>query len=342
MFVPTVVFITQTSEQMHGEESTLKKANSPLFKGCDTPIRVGRYHSLAANESSLPNDLIIDAESEKGTIMSIRHRSLPCYGLQFHPESILTPCGDKMIKNFLDLGRGLEKMNTLAHLIDRLFSAKTMISQQIDIIIELDTLARANTLRELVAHCLLHADFTPTQNRCLDIVGTGATGLKTVNISTPSALILSNLGYQVIKHGNRAITSACGAADIQERLGFHAPKTVDDAEQRIAMKESVFLYAPYFHPLLKRIQDARKQLKKKTIFNLLGPLINPARPPFRIIGVSSIDDMQPMAEVLAADASVTRAIVVHSCGLDELSTCGPNCILQIEKHKNNALHSGYD
>jgi anthranilate phosphoribosyltransferase len=159
----------------------------------------------------------------------------------------------------------------------------------------------------------------------VDTAGTGG-GLDTFNISTTAAFVIAGAGLPVAKHGNRAITSRCGSADLLSALGVNVPGSADVAESCLNEIGLAFMFAPLFHPSMKRVAAIRRQIGHRTVFNLLGPLTNPASAPFQIIGVYSPSLTEKMARSLG-QLDCRRAWVVHSHdGLDELSTGAPTRI----------------
>lgn len=167
----------------------------------------------------------------------------------------------------------------------------------------------------------------------LDTCGTGGDGAGTANLSTLAALLLARLEVPVVKHGNRAATSTCGSADLLEGLGYDLGRTPEQLHQDLASRRFAFLFAPAYHPLLGRLKEIRKRLGVPTIFNLLGPLLNPARPDFQLLGVAREELAAPMAEALARQG-LRRAFVVHGKnaegrGLDEASTEGPTTLIEV-------------
>ena len=164
----------------------------------------------------------------------------------------------------------------------------------------------------------------------VDTCGTGGDGAHTFNISTTAALVVAGAGLPVAKHGNRSASSRCGSADLMEALGVR----IDLGPQQVARCiEEVgigFLFAPHFHPAMKHAAPVRKELGVRTIFNILGPLVNPASPSIQLLGVFSAELTAPLAQVLS-HLGTRRALVVHSTdSLDELSTTSPNQISELE------------
>ncbi len=174
----------------------------------------------------------------------------------------------------------------------------------------------------------------------LDIVGTGGDRLGTFNISTTSAIVCSAAGVAVAKHGNRAVTSQAGSADVLEALGIRVDLTPEAAARSLRERNFAFFFAPNFHPAFKSIGPARKlcaERGQRTIFNYLGPLLNPARPSAMLVGVPRTGLCEPLAQVLQS-LGVRRAMVV--CGavppaffLDELSTLGNNTIAEFYQER---------
>ena len=164
----------------------------------------------------------------------------------------------------------------------------------------------------------------------IDLVGTGGDGKHSFNCSTATALTLAGMGYKVTKHGNRAVSSSCGSADAIEGLGLPLRVLPEEIPAELAKRNFAFLFAPDYHPAFKHVMPVRKELGYRTLFNLLGPLLNPARPHFMLLGVAKQEVMEVMAEVLI-EAGVTRAAVVHGAGgYDELTTMGANRIIYVE------------
>jgi anthranilate phosphoribosyltransferase len=163
----------------------------------------------------------------------------------------------------------------------------------------------------------------------LDTCGTGGDGAGTFNISTVAAFVVAGAGVRVAKHGNRSISSACGSADLMDRLGIKL--ALDPAELARAIREVGigFLFAPALHPAMRHAQPARLELKMRTVFNLLGPMANPAGANVQIVGAPSAAAARLMAQALA-QLGLYRGFVVHgSDGLDEITTTGPTLVLEI-------------
>ncbi|MCP5506366.1 MAG: anthranilate phosphoribosyltransferase [Chlamydiales bacterium] len=157
------------------------------------------------------------------------------------------------------------------------------------------------------------------EEEVLDIVGTGGDGSNSVNISTGAAILAAACGALVAKHGNRASSSKCGSADVLEELGISLE---EDPVEALARAHITFLYAPHFHPAAKRVAPMRKALGIRTIFNLVGPLLNPARPTYLLLGVAKESLLDLFANVVQT-LGVKRSMIVYGNGMDELTPIGP-------------------
>ena len=167
----------------------------------------------------------------------------------------------------------------------------------------------------------------------IDIVGTGGDGAGTFNISTVAAMVLAGAGGKVAKHGNRAISGRVGSADVLEALGVSIAMTPEEAAGAVREIGLGFLFAPHLHPAMKNVQGVRRELKMRTVFNLLGPLANPARAQTQVIGAPSVEFAKIMAEALA-ELGTGHSYVVHGVidgtgGLDEVSISGPTVVYEV-------------
>lgn len=167
----------------------------------------------------------------------------------------------------------------------------------------------------------------------LDIVGTGGDFANTVNISTGAAMLIAACGVPVAKHGNRSVSSQCGSADLIESLGIHLEMGSEHLVQCIQEIGIGFMYAPVHHPALKQLGPIRRALKFPTVFNILGPLLNPAQAEYALIGASSQDKLELMANALMLLGNKKQVLLFHGNGLDELTTIGPIHAIQISNGK---------
>ena len=169
----------------------------------------------------------------------------------------------------------------------------------------------------------------PAGLRGIDIVGTGGDASGSFNISTGTALLTAACGLPVLKHGNRSISSRAGSADVLEALGLRVPLDDQDVADCLAATNFTFLFAPHYHPATKAIAPVRAALGVRTIFNILGPLTNPAEPPFHLIGAYSLEVAKLMAQTLSG-MSIERTFVVHGAdGWDEPTPIGPFTVFDV-------------
>ncbi|HTU64522.1 MAG TPA: anthranilate phosphoribosyltransferase [Steroidobacteraceae bacterium] len=169
----------------------------------------------------------------------------------------------------------------------------------------------------------------PPAPRAIDIVGTGGDASGSFNLSTGAALLTAACGVDVVKHGNRSVSSKSGSADVLEQLGLKLPLDEAAAGACLAATRFTFLFAPHYHPAMKAVGPIRAAMGVRTVFNILGPLTNPAAPLFQLTGAFNLPTAQLMADALAGLA-VERAFVVHGAeGWDEPTPLGPFTVLDV-------------
>ncbi len=196
-------------------------------------------------------------------------------------------------------------------------SAALLIAQRIKGETAEEVRGFATAMRELALTVQL-----PDSLQAIDIVGTGGDGSGSVNISTGTALLTAACGLPVVKHGNRSVSSKSGSADVLEALGFSLPASAQMASDCVAECGFTFLFAPHFHPAMKAIAPVRRALGVRTVFNILGPLTNPAHPPFNLIGAFDMSTARLLADALVG-MPIERAFVVHGePGWDEATPVG--------------------
>lgn len=361
--------ITYARELMHGKQSvaTLEQ-NSRLFAGMERQITVARYHSLAADPDTLPECLRITATTEDGEIMAVQHREYPVYGVQFHPESVLTPQGRAVIENFLKEEKdsvsaeteypegiiqdqkiiGKEEKKMIGEAIIKLTKkedigyemAKAVMNEimsgeasDVQKSAYLTALSmKGETIEEITGSAeemRRHATRLLHEQDVLEIVGTGGDGSNSFNISTTASLVISAAGVPVAKHGNRAASSKSGAADCLEALGVNIALEPEQSLKLLNEINICFLFAQKYHSAMKYVGPIRKELGIRTVFNILGPLTNPAGANMEVLGVYDESLVEVLAEVLR-NLGVTRGMVVYGQDkLDEISVCAPTTVCEI-------------
>ena len=290
--------IVKAKQLMHGKASEITiDTASKIFSGLPSRITVARYHSLIGDAETLPSCLKITATDEKGQIMAVEHKTMPIYGLQFHPESILTDTGKIMIKNFVDMIKPVEKPKVelkpyLSKVADGNNLSQEEAEEAMDIIMSgratdaqiaslLTSLRmKGETVSEiagLAKGMREKALYVKGCNDAIDIVGTGGDLSNTFNISTTASFVIAGAGAKVAKHGNRSVSSKSGAADVLERLGVKITSEPETAKKIIDEVGVSFLFAQSYHKSMKFVAGVRRETGLRTVFNILGPLTNPAR-----------------------------------------------------------------
>jgi anthranilate synthase/phosphoribosyltransferase len=331
--------IVRARRLMHGRTSSIRHDGRTIFSGLPNPITATRYHSLAVERESLPDCFEVSATSEEGEIMAIRHRQLRLEGVQFHPESIMTPLGKRILNNFLT---GEERMLPIKEAIDRLISGEDLAEAEAEDVMELIMSGEATpsqisailtslrlkgeTVDEITGFArVMRRNVRPIrrpEGMVVDTCGTGGDRSGTFNISTAAAFVVAGAGVTVAKHGNRAVSGKAGSADVLEALGVNIAAPLAVAERALAEVGIAFLFAPAFHPAMKHAVGPRREIGIRTVFNILGPLSNPVGADAQVLGVYDPFLTETMALVLKRLGS-RHALVVHGQdGLDEITlTC---------------------
>ena len=355
--------VVRAEKIMHGKVSSIQHDRRGIFRGIPSPFIATRYHSLIVKDP-LPDCLEVSARTADGVIMALRHKEYPTVGVQFHPESILTDQGHQLLRNMLDIEKlrsaaiqvPLENNGTasikgaIAKLIgqqnlteEEAETAMTQIMQGEATAAQIGAFITALRMKgESIAEITGCAramrrsavPVIPAKNdNLVDTCGTGGDGAGTFNISTTAAFIVAGCGQPVAKHGNRSVSSKSGSADVLEALGVNldlSPQQVADCIDQVGLG---FLFAPKLHPAMKHAIGPRRELAVRTIFNILGPLTNPANASSQLLGVFDPELTEPLAHVLAS-LGTRAALVVHgSGGLDELTTIGPSRVSELRDGK---------
>ncbi|EHL7895636.1 bifunctional anthranilate synthase glutamate amidotransferase component TrpG/anthranilate phosphoribosyltransferase TrpD [Escherichia coli] len=336
----------QAGEILHGKASSIEHDGQAMFAGLTNPLPVARYHSLVG--SNIPAGLTINAHFN-GMVMAVRHDADRVCGFQFHPESILTTQGARLLEQTLAWAQQkLEPANTLQPILEKLYQAQTLSQQESHQLfsavvrgeLKPEQLAAALVSMKIrgehpneiagAATALLEnaAPFPRPDYLFADIVGTGGDGSNSINISTASAFVAAACGLKVAKHGNRSVSSKSGSSDLLAAFGINLDMNADKSRQALDELGVCFLFAPKYHTGFRHAMPVRQQLKTRTLFNVLGPLINPAHPPLALIGVYSPELVLPIAETLRV-LGYQRAAVVHSGGMDEVSLHAPTIVAEL-------------
>jgi anthranilate phosphoribosyltransferase len=165
---------------------------------------------------------------------------------------------------------------------------------------------------------------------CADNCGTGGDGSNTFNISTTASIVAAACGLPIVKHGNRSVSSKSGSADMLESFGVKLQMTPEVAHNALSESNLTFLFAPYYHAGIRHAMPVRKALHTRTLFNILGPLVNPAKPPIQLLGVYLPELCRPMAEALKL-LGIKRAMVVHGSGMDEIALHGDTKVVEVNQ-----------
>jgi len=356
--------IVRAQKPMHGKSSVISiNSKAPLFKGMPEKIKVGRYHSLTIEKSSLPDDLEIIAEDENGQIMAVRHKEYPICGVQFHPESILTELGSSIISNFLsEIAKlnGFERVSVPLPDSERKALMKYIktVSEGTDLSLEEAEDAmniimsgeatdaqiagflallriKGETAEEITGFAKImrqKASIVPTSKAAVDIVGTGGDLAGSFNISTTASFVIAGTGLNVAKHGNRSVSSKSGAADVLESLGVKIALSPVQASACIQNVGISFLFAQSFHSSMRFVGKARREMGIRTVFNILGPLANPALSEYILLGVYDESLLEKMSIVLM-NLGVKSAMIVCGDGLDEVSVSGETKVCELRDRK---------
>lgn len=356
--------IIHAKKPMHGKCTEISvNTGCPIFEGLPDKIPAARYHSLVVDSISIPTCINVIATDGDGQIMAVRHKQHPTYGVQFHPESILTEYGSAIISAFLCDVAGIksadrevvsmprEKRTALKKYIVQAADGKNLSVEDaenaMNIIMSdgatdaqiaalLTALrCKGETVDEITGFARTmrrKASVVPAARSAVDIVGTGGDVANTFNISTTSSFVIAGAGLTVAKHGNRGVSSKSGAADVLEALGVKLDLT--PATAAACMKETgiSFLFAQSFHKAMRFVGPARREMGVRTVFNILGPLANPALSDYILLGVYDEKLLEVMAKVLM-NLGVKGAMIVYGGGLDEITVSGVSTVCELRGRK---------
>jgi anthranilate synthase/phosphoribosyltransferase len=357
-------------EIMHGKQSRVMHCGCGLFSGLPGDMTVGRYHSLLVRAEDAPEVLEVTARCTgaggEEEVMAIQFRDRPWAGVQFHPESVLTPDGMRLLANFpgalltepaartanaasrdetrppiqmasimenLAQGRDLSPQEA-SEAFARLMDGELSPAQAGALLLGLR--AKGETPEEIgeaVKAVLARAVPVPAVScPTMDIVGTGGDGKYSFNCSTAAALTLAGMGHKVLKHGNRSISSRCGSADVLEQIGISLETPPEAVAGTLEKEGFVFLFAPRYHPAFRHVMPVRRELGVRTFFNILGPLVNPARPSHHMLGVADKDRLDLVGAALARSGSQGGVVVLGAGNYDELTPFGKAEMIFVSGH----------
>ncbi len=345
---------------LHGKPSLIHHNGKDIFEGVSVPISGIRYHSLVAKKENLPAQLEVTAESDDGEIMGIKVKGKDIYGIQFHPESILTEEGKIIIKNFVNLVSKKTEIRQSDRITSRVKSmirkagereglSREEAKEMMDYIMKghathsqvgaylMGLMMKGETSEEISGSaesmfgvCVkVDTDKTPVVDTC----GSGGDQSGTFNISTASSFVVAGAGVYVAKHGNRSVTSKSGAADVLEKLGVNIQLSSLEAKKCLENAGIAFLFAPLYHPAMKYVIPVRREIGVRTLFNILGPIVNPAGVKHHVMGVYSKQLLELIPPVFAGMGH-KHSIVLHGeNGIDEASIEGRTFIREIKDGK---------
>lgn len=355
--------IVPAKHLMHGKSSQIiLERTCSLFAGLPQYVTCGRYHSLITRESDFPECLMVTARDDMGQIMALKHRNGLTFGLQFHPESILTDDGKRMLANFLNMIPGISvplppirearPKTGLKKYVAKVVEGNSLTMEEaqdaMDIIMSgcatnaqiagLLTALRmkGETTDEIIGFAKGMRQKSKHIIGCeesIEIVGTGGDLANSFNISTTSAFVISAAGMAVAKHGNRSVSSKSGAADVLESLGVKIQSTPEQAKESVEKIQISFLFAQSYHGAMKFVAPTRSELGIRTVFNILGPLTNPASTNYILLGVYEKALLPIMAKVLIG-LGIKRAMIVYGNDkLDEISISDKTFVAEVRNGK---------
>ena len=342
--------VAGAGEIMHGKTSMVHHDGKGLFQGLESPFEAIRYHSLAVYREGLPEDLEVTAWTDNGLIMGRAPQDAPRrghpvppgvdndQGRQGHPAELPADAraedhgGRAMIREAISAlveGRGLsadEAARSMGEIMDgeatpaQIGAFLTALRLKGETLKEISGMARVMRERSLRVH---------VEGPLVDTCGTGGDASGAFNISTTVGLVLAGAGVRVAKHGNRAASGATGSADVLEELGVRIDLGPDGVARCIEEVGFGFMFAQTFHPAMRFAAGPRREIGVRTIFNTLGPLMNPAEADAQVFGMADPGLAETVARFLDAKG-VSHALIVHGQdGLDEVSLAAPTDVWEL-------------
>jgi anthranilate phosphoribosyltransferase len=368
--------VCRAPRPVHGKTDEIDHDGTGVFAGVESPFTATRYHSLCVEADTVAEPLRVTARTPDGVVMGLQHLTLPVFGVQFHPESVLTPEGAKILANFLDItgevpreseptgtpavvaaaggtsaaSAQLAEVTTVSGAIGRVSSGGSLSEDEGRLVMglvmdgeatpaQISALVvgmrmKGETVDEIVGFARAMREratpVRPSVSGYIDTCGTGGDGLHTFNISTTTAFVVAGAGVPVAKHGNRAVSSAAGSADVLEALGIDVTLSPVDMAKCIDECGVGFLFAQSLHASMRHAAGPRREIGIRTVFNILGPLTNPAGAKRQLLGVYDPRLAPIMAEV-AGRLGAERVLVVHGHpGMDEVSASGVTSVAEYD------------
>ncbi|MCR2059757.1 anthranilate phosphoribosyltransferase [Campylobacter helveticus] len=333
----------------HAKNSTISiQKESVLFKNVPKEFSIMRYHSLEVVE--LNANLEALAYSEDGILMAMRHKNLPYFGIQFHPESYFSEYGLQIFSNFLNENKKDKNLNEYLHKLSEnialesedfkriceFIMSKEYEPLQIAALLILITEKSLNqkSLSAFVRNILRYSQTFSDESEMIDICGTGGDGFKSINVSTAVAFILAAMGVKVAKHGNRAVSSSSGSSDVLEALQIPIASSLEEGLKLLEQKNLNFFHAPFFHPLVGELREIRSKLGVRTVFNVLGPLLHPnLKLKYQLMGNYHAPVHRLLAEILKALGRKHALVVRGNDGMDEISICDESKIIELKDNE---------
>ncbi len=364
--------VCRAPKPVHGKTDEIVHDGTGLFAGVPNPFTATRYHSLCVEAGSIGEPLQVQATTSDGVVQALRHAGKPVFGVQFHPESVLTPEGAKILANFLDVcgevplerstpeapaaiaaaggtarsSARLAEVTTVPGAIARVTGGNALDEDEAERVmgIVMDGEATPSQISALIVAMRMKGETVdeitgfaramrdratpvrPSTPGYIDIVGTGGDGLHTFNISTTATFVVAGAGVPVAKHGNRAVSSSAGSADVLEALGIDISLLPADIARCVDEVGVGFMFAQTLHSSMRHAGPTRREIGIRTVFNILGPLTNPASAKRQLLGVYD-PRLAPVLAEVSGHLGSERVLVVHGHpGMDEVSASGPTTV----------------
>ncbi|MHB8050022.1 MAG: anthranilate phosphoribosyltransferase [Coriobacteriia bacterium] len=371
--------VCRAPKPVHGKTDEITHDGTGLFRGIPSPFTATRYHSLCVDAASVRAPLSVQATTADGVIQAARHTGLPIFGVQFHPESVLTPEGTKLLANFLDVcgevslespsseapaavaaaggaarsSARLAEVTNVGGAISRVSGGDSLDEDEAErvmgIIMDGDATPsqiaalivamrmKGETVDEITGFARAMRDratpVRPSVSGYIDTCGTGGDGLHTFNVSTTTTFVVAGAGVPVAKHGNRAVSSSAGSADVLEALGVNIALSPADVAHCIDVCGVGFLFAQSLHASMRHAGPTRREIGIRTVFNILGPLTNPAGAKRQLLGVYDARLAPLLAEVSGRLGAERTLVVTGHPGMDEVSASGPTMVAEFDAER---------